>query len=91
MNLHLGLLGPNPWTQPTKAYIQFRLGDIMNHKDNRLILEPYVEVPAREKWLFDNKAALKKVKQGLKDAVEKRVTEKDSFASYVEDDNALQP
>ncbi|MCD6045739.1 MAG: hypothetical protein K0R48_902 [Gammaproteobacteria bacterium] len=34
----------------------------------RIILEPYAEIPVREKWLFDNKTALKKVTKGLEDS-----------------------
>lgn len=68
--------------------MRYQLEGTMNNKDkdNRLILEPYIEVPAREKWLFANKAALKKVKQGLKDAAEKRFSEKGGFAPYAEED-----
>lgn len=54
--------------------------------DNRIILEPYAEIPAREKWLFVNKIALKKVEQGLKDAAEGRLVKKGSFAKFVDDD-----
>jgi len=46
-------------------------------KDHKLILEPYVEIPARERWLFENKTALKKVKRGLKDAAAGRLSEKE--------------
>jgi hypothetical protein len=37
-------------------------------KDGRIILEPIVEVPAREAWLFkpENKEILEKIKRGLK-------------------------
>lgn len=40
---------------------------ITRDKYNRIILEPRVEIPAKEKWLFDNKTALNQVKRGLKD------------------------
>lgn len=52
-------------------------------KHNRIILEPYIEVAAHEKWLFDDKAALKQVRQGLKDAAEGRVSERGSFSKYI--------
>ncbi len=60
---------------------------IKKDKDDRIILEPYTEIPAREKWLFDNKAALKKVAQGIKDAASQQVHEKGSFAKYVDEDD----
>ena len=50
-------------------------------KNNRIILEPYAEIPAQEKWLFDNKTALNKVKQGLKDSAAGRVSKRSGFVS----------
>jgi hypothetical protein len=55
---------------------------VFKDKNNRIILEPRVEIPAREKWLFDNTQALAQVKNGLKDAVHGRVKKRGSFASY---------
>ncbi len=55
-------------------------------QDHKIILTPYVEIPASEKWLFNNKQALKKVEQGLKDAAAGNVSEKGSFAKFVDDD-----
>jgi hypothetical protein len=55
-------------------------------KDHKLILEPQVEIPAREKWLFENKTALKKVERGLQDAAEGRLSKKGSFSKFADDD-----
>ncbi len=52
---------------------------------NRIILEPRVEISANEKWLFDNKAALRQVKRGLEDSATGRVKSRGSFAKYKED------
>ena len=38
----------------------------------------------REKWLFENKAALKKVKKGLQDTAEGKVAKKGSFAKFAD-------
>ena len=54
-------------------------------KNHKIILEPYTEIPTREKWLFNNKEALKKVNQGLKDAKSDHLSEKGSFAKFVDD------
>lgn len=59
---------------------------VRKDKDNRIILEPYAEIPIREKWLFDSKIALKKVKQGIKEAASNQLVEKGSFAQYADDD-----
>ncbi len=56
-------------------------------KHHRIILDPLVEIPAREKWLFDNKAALKMVKQGLDDAAEGRTHNLGSFAKHLDEDD----
>ena len=58
---------------------------VVDEKD-RIILEPYVEIPAREKWLFDNPNALRKVKKGLMDSAVGRVKSRGSFAKYLDDD-----
>ncbi len=58
-------------------------------EDHRIVLEPQVEIPLKEKWLFENKAAMKKVQRGLQDAAAGRVSARGSFAKFVdEDDNA---
>ena len=55
-------------------------------KNKRVILEPFVEVPAHEEWLLHNKTALKQIQQGLKDSATGRVTSKGSFVKYAEED-----
>lgn len=59
---------------------------LIETKDHKIILEPYAEIPAREKWLFDNKTALKKVEQGLKDAAAGRLVKRGSFSKFADDD-----
>lgn len=59
---------------------------VITDKHNRIILEPQVEIPASEKWLYENKAALQRVKEGLKAAAEGRVKSLGSFAKYLEED-----
>lgn len=41
---------------------------------------------ANEKWLYDNKSALKKVEQGLQDAAAGHLVKKGSFLKYTDDD-----
>lgn len=38
-----------------------------------LKIRPYAEIPPRERWLFKNKKALAQVRQGLKDAANKKI------------------
>ena len=55
-------------------------------KDHKLLLEPRVEILAHEKWLFESEVALEKIKRGLKDAAEGRVSSKGSFSEFINDD-----
>lgn len=57
-------------------------------KNHRIILDPLVEIPAREKWLFDNKPALQSVRQGLQEAKEGKVHDLGSFAKHLDEDDA---
>jgi hypothetical protein len=51
-------------------------------RDHKIILEPLVEIPAKEVWLYKNKRALKKVQKGLSQpGTVKRV----SFSKYVDE------
>jgi len=54
-------------------------------KQHRIILEPLVEIPAHEKWLFNNPTALRQVQKGMEDAAQGRVVKRD-FSSYLKDD-----
>lgn len=51
----------------------------------RIILEPYAEVPAREKWLFENREALASVRRGLEDSAAGRLNSRGSFAEHADD------
>jgi hypothetical protein len=54
--------------------------------DGRVMLEPQVEIPAREKWLFDNPKALASVRAGLEQAARGEVREIGDFSRHVDDD-----
>lgn len=51
----------------------------------RIVLEPFAEIPAREKWLFENKKALAAVERGLKESRNKKTKSLGSFARYAKD------
>lgn len=52
---------------------------------DRIVLEPYAEVPAREKWLFENREALASVKRGLEASAAGKTRSRGSFAKYGKD------
>ncbi|MEK6579810.1 MAG: hypothetical protein AABZ55_11335 [Bdellovibrionota bacterium] len=47
------------------------------------LLEPMVEIPAREKWLLGNKTALASVKRGITQSAKGEVKSRGSFAKFV--------
>lgn len=53
----------------------------------RLILEPLVEIPERELWIYKNKKALASLERGLEDAARGRVKKLDlSSLPEIEED-----
>lgn len=52
-------------------------------KQGRIVLEPQVEVPANEAWLWKNPAAMEAVQKGLRDSAEGKLVERGSFVQYV--------
>ena len=64
----------------TKLLPDMRVSSVKAYKENdRIVLEPMVEIPAREIWLYQNKTALKKVRKGLS---QKGSIKHGSFAAY---------
>jgi len=64
----------------TKLLPDGRCSSVRAYKeDDRIILEPMVEIPAREAWLYENKDAVEKVSKGLS---EKGTIRRGSFAKY---------
>ena len=53
--------------------------------EGRIILEPFAEIPAREKWLFENKSALTAVREGLDQSAQGKVRSRGSFAQFAND------
>jgi hypothetical protein len=45
----------------------------------KIVLEPFIEVPALERWLFENPEALKRVRRGLADSEAGRTVSLGSF------------
>ncbi len=61
----------------------FRLSEQPN---GAVLLEPMVEIPANEKWLFENKKALKGLKKGLSQSASGKVKSLGSFAKYTNEE-----
>ena len=54
--------------------------------DGRLILEPFSEIPARERWVYENPEVLASLERGLKDSAEGRTAYLGSFAQYADEE-----
>jgi hypothetical protein len=55
-------------------------------KEHKILLTPYEEIPARERWLYDNKEALASVMRGLEDSAAGRVSYLGSFEEYADEE-----
>ncbi len=60
------------------------------NNDGSILLEPQVEIPAKEAWLFQNKEALNAVKEGLQNAASGKVKKRGSFTEYTEDKDEIE-
>jgi len=70
-------------TKTVDSRNRLTLGDLLEgykrvrlYKNDRgeVLLQPIVEIPSSELWLFENKDALESVRKGLKDASEGKIT-----------------
>lgn len=67
----------------TKLFSKLKVRSLIAYwRNDKIILEPMVEIPASEAWLFENEPALKKVKRGLS---QKGTTKRGSFSKYIKD------
>jgi hypothetical protein len=56
---------------------------ILVEPSGKIVLEPFVEVPARERWLFENPEALTRVRGGLADSEAGRTVPLGSFSRHL--------
>ena len=54
---------------------------LKERKDGTILLEPLIEVPAKEAWLFKNKEALESVKRGLEQSTKGKTKSLGSYHS----------
>ena len=59
---------------------------VVEQPGGAVLLEPMVEIPAREKWLFENKAALQSVKRGLSQSAKGETRSRGSFGKFASED-----
>jgi hypothetical protein len=59
---------------------------VIEESNGRIVLEPQVEIPAEEAWLYKNPEALASVLRGIEDSKAGRVKYRGSFAKYLDED-----
>lgn len=52
----------------------------------KIILEPVIEVPTKDHWIYENPKALASLIKGIKDAEEGRLYDLGSFAQYAKEE-----
>jgi hypothetical protein len=60
---------------------------VHQEEGGRIVLEPFVEIPAREHWIFKNPEALAMLEEGLRDAAAGRTVRMPNFAQYADDED----
>ena len=60
---------------------------VRQEKGGKIVLEPFVEIPAREHWIFKNPKALAMLEQGLRESAEGKTVRMPSFAQYANDED----
>ena len=58
---------------------------IYRNKAGQILLDPCLQVPVGEAWLFKNKKALKAVMTGIRQAEEGKTRAAGSFAEFADD------
>lgn len=61
---------------------------VSRQADGRIILDPLVEIPAREHWIYKKPEVLASLMRGIEDAKEERLVELDvDFSQFLEDED----
>ena len=58
---------------------------VSREQGGKIVLEPFVEIPAREIWLHNNPAVMAKVKRGIVDAEAGRLSDLGDFTQFAEE------
>lgn len=61
---------------------------ISRQEDGKIVLEPMVEIPAREHWIYKNPEALASLLRGIEDAKNERILNVDiDFSQFLDDED----
>lgn len=61
---------------------------ISRQEDGKIVLDPLVEIPAREHWIYKNPEALASLMRGIEDAKNRRIIDADiDFSQFLDDED----
>ncbi len=61
---------------------------VSRQKDGKIVLDPLVEIPAREHWIYKKPEALASLMRGMEDAKEGRIVDVDiDFTEFLDDED----
>jgi len=71
-----------------KAVVQEGVTYFVYHNSiGQIVLDPQVNIPASEFWLFKNKELLTTIDRGITESTSSKTIKRGSFAKYVEDES----
>lgn len=57
---------------------------VSRQEDGKIVLDPFVEIPAREHWIYKNPEALASLERGIEDAKNGRIVDVDiDFSQFL--------
>jgi predicted RNA-binding protein YlxR (DUF448 family) len=61
---------------------------IFRQEDGRIVLDPQIEIPARDHWIYKNPEAFASLKRGIEDAKNGRIVDLDiDFSKFLDDED----
>lgn len=54
-------------------------------EDRSIVLEPYVEIPASEMWIYENPKVLESIKRGVEQSKKGRTRKLGDFSQYIDE------
>jgi hypothetical protein len=61
---------------------------VSRQEDGKIVLDPLVEIPAREHWIYKNPEAMASLMRGIEDAKKGRIVEVDeNFSKFLDDED----
>jgi hypothetical protein len=87
MSMQTKMLRPDSKGRITLGSIAKGISGFSMHQEanGTVILEPFIEISAKEMWLFENKTALQKVQNGLAQAKNEKLIDRGNFSQYADE------